>query len=227
MSAEARPTVQEAWANVMAEVRELGKDRRTDSGARFNFRGVDDVMNAVGPVLRKHGVSVVPTAVNHIPETYATKSGTAMRNVTVVVSYAIHGPAGDTMSGAAAGEAADAGDKATPKAMSVAYRTFLLQSLCLPTGDRDPDMDQHERAAGPSDEERAQQEAAQAYANGLATCTDPAVLEGVRQRAEAEGLLAKTVTYRGAQGILAAAFGARQRELAQPHATTNGQAVPA
>lgn len=81
--------------------------------------------------------------------------------------------------------------------------------------------------AGPSDEERAEQEAAQAYANGLPTCTDPAVLEGVRQRAEAEGLLAKTVTYRGAQGILAAAFGARQRELAQPQATTNGQAVPA
>jgi len=215
MSAETKPTVQEAWAAVMDDVRALAKDRRTDSGTRFNFRGVDDVMNAVGPALRERGVSVVPTAVTHVPETYATKNGTAMRNVTVVVSYAIHGPAGDTMTGAAAGEAADAGDKATPKAMSVAYRTFLLQALCLPTGDRDPDMDQHERAAGPSDEECVQQEAAQVYANGLGTCSDPAVLEGVRQRAEAEGLLAKVVTYRGAQGILAAAFGARQRELAQ------------
>ena len=36
------------------------------------------------------------------------------------------------------GEAFDAGDKATPKAMSVAYRTMLLQTLCLPTGEVEP-----------------------------------------------------------------------------------------
>lgn len=39
------------------------------------------------------------------------------------------------------------------------------------------------------------------------------MLEQVRGRAEAEGLLAETVTYAGHQGILAAAFGARIREL--------------
>lgn len=156
-------TVQQAWAAVMTDVRALGKDQRTDSGTRFNFRGVDDVMNLVGPVLRQHGVSVVPTSVTHHPENYSTKTGTAMRNVTVLVTYAIHGPAGDTMPGAAAGEASDAGDKATPKAMSVAFRTFLLQSLCLPTEDRDPDMDQYERSAepvGPSPMEAKAQEVA-------------------------------------------------------------------
>lgn len=157
MTTETVPNVQQAWANVMADVQGLGKNQRTDSGNRFNFRGVDDVMNAVGPVLRKHGVSVVPTAVTHHPESYATKTGTAMRNVTVLVSYAIHGPAGDTMAGAAAGEAADAGDKSTPKAMSVAFRTFLLQSLCLPTDEPDPDREQHERAPEPTERELVDQ----------------------------------------------------------------------
>lgn len=201
-------TVQQAWAAVMNDVRELAKgDRNTQQG--FNFRGVDAVMNAVGPALRRHGVSVVPTGVSELhASTYTTKGGTVMRDVMLVVSYAITGPAGDTIPGAAAGEASDAGDKATPKAMSVAYRTFLLQALTLPTDERDPDADAYERGTGPSKDERAQ-----VYADGLPKCTDPTVLEQVRARAESEGLLDATVTYAGRQGILAAAFGARIAEL--------------
>jgi hypothetical protein len=40
----------------------------------------------------------------------------------------------------------DSGDKATAKAMSVAYRTALLQVLCLPTDEPDPDSHTYERA---------------------------------------------------------------------------------
>lgn len=216
MTAATKPTVQEAWSSVMADVRSLAKGER-NAQQGFNFRGVDAVMNAAGPALREHGVSVVPTGVSDVHvSTYTTKGGTVMRDVFLVVSYLITGPAGDTMPGAAAGEASDAGDKATPKAMSVAYRTFLLQALTLPTDERDPDADAYER--GPSDAERADLEAAQAYANGLSQCTDPAVLEDKRQQAEAAGLLSVTVTYLGQQGILAGAFGARQRELANTQA---------
>lgn len=157
------PTVQQAWANVMADVRALDKgDRNAQQG--FNFRGVDATMNAVGPALRTHGVSVVPAGVASVEcSSYTTKSGTVMRDVFLVVSYLITGPAGDTMPGAAAGEASDAGDKATPKAMSVAYRTFLLQALCLPTQEADPDAQTYERgqqaAPAPSREDMAAQAA--------------------------------------------------------------------
>jgi hypothetical protein len=147
---ETSKTVQEAWAAVMADVQSLGKNQAVTSGpARFRFRGVDDVMNAVGPALRTHGVSVMPVQVHSTAENLVTKSGAHMRNVTVFVQYAITGPDGSVMPGAAAGEAADAGDKATPKAMSVAFRTFLLQALCLPTDEPDPDEQQYERAAAP------------------------------------------------------------------------------
>lgn len=182
-------TVQQAWADVMADVQGLGKHQRTDSGNRFNFRGVDDVMNAVGPVLRQHGVSVVPSAVTHHPETYATKTGTAMRNVTVLVSYAIHGPAGDTMTGAAAGEAADAGDKATPKAMSVAFRTFLLQSLCLPTDEPDPDREQHERA-----EDQVPETPVQVALRGIANAGDEATLAQIETWANGQGIADQVAT---------------------------------
>ena len=181
MAAET-PTVQAAWANVMADVQALGKNQRVDSGpARFAFRGVDDVMNAVGPVLRKHGVSVVPTSVTHSPENVTTSKGSQMRNVTVYVTYAINGPAGDSMPGAAAGEAADSGDKATPKAMSVAFRTFLLQALCLPTDEPDPDSHQYERG-------EPQETPAQQAARGIQTAADVAGLERVLAWADSQGV---------------------------------------
>jgi hypothetical protein len=44
------------------------------------------------------------------------------------------------------GEAFDMGDKATAKAMSVAYRTCLLQALTIPTDDPDPDESSYEQA---------------------------------------------------------------------------------
>jgi len=43
-------------------------------------------------------------------------------------------------------ESMDSGDKATAKAMSVAYRTALLQTLCLPTDDVDPDAETYVRS---------------------------------------------------------------------------------
>jgi hypothetical protein len=140
--------VQTALTAVMATVQSVSKDRRVSEGpARFAFRGVDDVMSAVGPALREHGVVFAPTRIVSVEhERYETSRGTAMDGVTIVVEYTITGPAGDTMTAAAAGQAADSGDKAVPKALSVAYRTVLLQALCIPTGDAEPDSQVHERS---------------------------------------------------------------------------------
>ena len=44
-------------------------------------------------------------------------------------------------------EVVDSGDKATAKAMSVAFRTALLQALCLPTDEPDPDASSYERSS--------------------------------------------------------------------------------
>jgi len=141
-------SVAAAWSKVMGDVQGIAKKDRNDQ-QRFNFRGIDAVMNAVGPALREHGVSVIPTAHELINDTYSTKSGTMMRNATVRIGWTIIGPAGDTIEGASYGEAADAGDKAVSKAHSVAYRTFLLQALCIPTDEPDPDASSHERSATP------------------------------------------------------------------------------
>lgn len=137
-------SVYEALNDVMAEVRSVGKgDYNQKQG--FAFRGIDAVVNAVGPVLRRHRVIVVPSATEaHYRDVMSAKQ-TPMRECTVVVTYRIYGPAGDHIDAQVAGEAMDIGDKGTPKAMSVAFRTALLQALCLPTNEPDPDHDTYER----------------------------------------------------------------------------------
>jgi hypothetical protein len=167
----------------MDDVRSLAKGDRNNQ-QNFSFRGVDAVMNAVGPALRKHGVSVVPTGISDVlASSYTTKSGTVMRDVFLVVSYAITGPEGDVIPGAAAGEASDAGDKATPKAMSVAYRTFLLQALTLPTDEPDPDAQTYERGAPAAQQETPEQTALR----GIGEAKDLDVLGRVWSWAQGQG----------------------------------------
>lgn len=137
--------VYEAFAAVMASVVAIDKGQHnTQQG--FAYRGIDQVMQAVGPALRAHGVFIIPTGTELKSETYQTKSNTTMRNVTVTMQFRVYGPGGDYFDGVSFGEAADVGDKAVTKAQSVAYRTFLLQALTVPTGDPDPDSSMHERA---------------------------------------------------------------------------------
>lgn len=139
-------TVHQAVANVMREVIAVRKGERNDH-FKFNFRGIDAVMNAVGPILREHGVIVVPHDMEATYSPVATSGGKPAMNVQVRNTYRFYGPAGDFFDTVATGESIDNGDKGTAKANSVAFRTCLLQALCLPTDEPDPDSFSPERAA--------------------------------------------------------------------------------
>jgi hypothetical protein len=142
-------TVHEALKAVMGQVQKIGKeDRNKDQG--YRFRGIDAVINEVGPALREHGVLVIPEGDEITSEHYDTRKGARMRSVTMRVRWKIYGPEGDFIESATYGEAADAGDKAVSKAHAVAWRTVLLQALCIPTGDPDPDATTYERAVQPA-----------------------------------------------------------------------------
>lgn len=141
-------TASEVIRNVMTDVQGLAKRERNTTGTGFNFRGIDAVMNAVGPALRTHGGFIVPAVDSVTYDTATTAKGSLMNIARVTVTYAVHGQTGDPILGAVSAEAFDSGDKATAKAMSVAYRTFLLQLLCLPTDEPDPDTFSYEASAG-------------------------------------------------------------------------------
>ena len=141
-------SAQECLVEVMGLVQGLGKHERNNSpSGGFNFRGVDAVMNAVGPALREVGLVILPDVRSYdYGEIEVGKDRKKMGHARVVVAYSVHAPDGSSLTCSAAGEAFDMGDKATAKAMSVAFRTALLQALCLPTNEPDPDVTSYERA---------------------------------------------------------------------------------
>jgi hypothetical protein len=152
-------TIHEALIEIMKAVPAVPKSDRNEA-QRFDFRGIDSVLNAVGPKLRDHGVIVYPQVTEHHAREVSTSKGTKMNAVTLLVQYTFVDKGGDSLTVEVPGEAMDAGDKAYSKAMSVAFRTALLQTLALPTDEKDPDADAYERA-GPgtlTDIEQAQAE---------------------------------------------------------------------
>lgn len=142
-----------ALAAVMADCDHVAK-RDVNTHQNFRFRGIDAVVNAVGPILRKHSVIVVPDLENVTYDTVATSTGKPATACRVVVSYAFYAGDGSSVTTRVAAEAWDSGDKAAPKAMSVAFRTALLQALALPTDDPDPDSQVYEREHAPRQERR-------------------------------------------------------------------------
>lgn len=147
-----KKTVFQAVSAVMNDVRSVGKDGK-NTFDNYNFRGIDGVMNGVGPALRAHGVIAVPT-VDHIDYgSTTTNKGAVMTTVRLKMIVRWYGPAGDNFETVVWGEAFDRGDKATAKAHSVAFRTAMLETLCLPTQEPDPDEDSYEQAR-PTQEQR-------------------------------------------------------------------------
>jgi ERF superfamily. len=146
-----KPSIAEALSAVMGDVQSVRKgDRNTQQN--YAFRGIDAVVNAVGPAFRKHGVVCVPLLEEVAYNTVEVgKNRSIMRECTVRVRYRFYGPAGDSIECVTIGEAMDSGDKATPKAMSVAYRVALLQALTIPTDEPDADAQSYERSARPAE----------------------------------------------------------------------------
>ena len=142
-------SITEAMAAVMNDVQAVAKKDRNEH-QKFNFRGIDAVVNAVGPALRKHGVVVVPEVQDVAYEKVTTTNNKPATACRLVVSYTFHKD-DSYLSCTVAAEAWDHGDKATPKAMSVAFRTALLQALALPTDEPDPDAHTYEQSAQPVD----------------------------------------------------------------------------
>jgi hypothetical protein len=118
------------------------KNRRNTQGSGYNFRGVDDVVNAASPGLRALGVTIRPELVEKThgwQEVGSNRSWMGWADVTM--AYHLQAPDGSEYTWIAPGFAFDSGDKMQSKACSVAYRTAFLQGLCLPTDSRDPDHD--------------------------------------------------------------------------------------
>ena len=109
------------------------------------FRGIDAVMNAINPALLKHKVFIVPEVLEQSREERQTNRGGNLIYSICKVRYTFFTTDGSSISAIVIGEGMDSGDKATNKAMSIAFKYACFQVFCIPTEEmKDPDGESHE-----------------------------------------------------------------------------------
>lgn len=176
---ETPPGILAALHAVMAEIKAVGKEG-WNNYSNYNFRGIDGVLNAVGPALRQHRVVLIPT-VEHIDyDSVPAKGGAMMTAVRLRMRVALYAMDGSSIAATVWGEAFDSGDKATAKAHSVALRTALIQMLALPTQEPDPDESTYERRNANMTDEQVLADAETADSLTLARMVQQAQHDGNR-----------------------------------------------
>ena len=130
-----------AISAAMADINPVGKDNY-NTQQKFKYRGIDDVMNALYPVLCKHGLFIVPEVLEHTREERAARSGGNLIYSIIRMRYTMYATDGSSVSAVVIGEGMDSADKSSNKAMAVAMKYALFQLFCIPTEDMandDPD----------------------------------------------------------------------------------------
>lgn len=135
------PMIYRAICDVMQDIGAVGKNQRnTQQG--FMFRGIDAVMNAISPALIKHKVFVVPEILEQVREERTTTKGSQLIYSICKIKYTFYAEDGSSISAITIGEGMDSGDKATNKAMAIAFKYACFQVFCIPTEEMvDPDSE--------------------------------------------------------------------------------------
>lgn len=131
----------------------IGKDRKASSGgASYAFRGIDDVLQVLAPLLPKHGLCMLPRVTSRQVVERTTKGGSVMIYVCLTVEYdLVSAEDGSKHTICTMGEAFDSGDKATNKAMSAAYKYAAIEAFCIPVEGVavDSERDNHDFGSAP------------------------------------------------------------------------------
>jgi ERF superfamily len=142
--------VSQAILRVMEDLARVGLSKdRTNQQQHFAYRGVDDLMNVLAPLLVKHKLLILPRVQERTVVERESRQGGAIFSVVLKVDYEFLCVDDDShrLVGPFYGEAMDSGDKATNKATSVAYKYACIQTFCIPTEGDDPDATVHEVVA--------------------------------------------------------------------------------
>ena len=131
----------ESINKAMADIGAIGKtSKNTQQG--FMFRGIDQVMNTMKPLLAKYGVFAVPEVVETQRSERTTKSGGNLIYTIHKIKYHFVASDGSEVCATVVGEGMDSADKSSNKAMAVAFKYACFQVFCIPTEEMakdDPD----------------------------------------------------------------------------------------
>ena len=144
-----------AIAAVTAELASSGIAKaRNNAQEGYKFRGIDDIYNALSPLIARHRLCILPRILERQCEERRGTNGDPLFCVTIRVAFDfVSAEDGSKHVVELYGEAMDQGDKATAKAMAAAYKYAAIQTFCIPTdGDNDADASTHQPRAVPEAE---------------------------------------------------------------------------
>ena len=127
-----KKNIYESICAVMTDIGAVGKTSK-NAQQGFMFRGIDAVMNALSPALIKNKVFVVPEILDQTREERQTSKGGNLIYSVCKIKYTFYAEDGSSLSATVIGEGMDSGDKATNKAMSIAFKYACFQVFCIPT----------------------------------------------------------------------------------------------
>lgn len=126
----------ELMPKLMQAIGPITKDGFNDQ-QKYKFRGVEQVLQRLQPSLIELGLSLSTSTANHTIASYegVDKQGKPRRThvAGLTLTVTITAPDGSSVTNSAAGEGMDhGGDKATSKAMSMAFKYAMFFGLCIP-----------------------------------------------------------------------------------------------
>ena len=166
-------TISERLIKVAQQVGVLEPKGAPGGGIKFKYRGVDSTVAHVTPWLNHYGVIIIPNVREEYVSERELKDGRVVKTTRVVVEYTLIGPLGDAITGSAPGLADDFADRSTAQAMSVAFRTFLLQAFHIAASGDDPEQS-GEKVLQARESQAQNPKIAAAQAKAAAPKTNPA-----------------------------------------------------
>lgn len=113
------------------DIGRVGKDKETTSGAKFSYRSFDSVINAVAPLLDRHGILLVPRVLSRERWAQASRSGGSTDYCLLEMEFTFFAQDGSFVIASSVGQAMDSSDKAATKAQTVALRIVLCNLFNL------------------------------------------------------------------------------------------------
>jgi hypothetical protein len=136
------PTVYAAINAITGELAKAGIAKtHVNQVDDYKYRSIDDLLDRLAPLLAQHRLCVFPRALERTETAREDECNRLLFHVCLKVCFTLTSvDDGSSHIVEAYGEALDASDKATAKAMTAAYKSAMIQTFCIPlAGSEDPD----------------------------------------------------------------------------------------
>jgi ERF superfamily len=128
------PLIHRAIVRAMQRLTKIAKNRETSGGEKFSYRGIEDAMSALQPVLIDIGLHINMSVVSVDYDSKESKSGNFQTVCFMRMRFdLICVEDGSSITSEVASEGVDVSDKASNKALSNCLKYWIFQLFMIPT----------------------------------------------------------------------------------------------